>query len=160
SYDPDGDHVSPSLSPAGPYPVGDNDVALTATDDKGAAISTHVTITVKDTEPPVISDASADTNTIWPPNHKYVSVTVAYTASDNVGVAETWLTATSNEPDNGTGDGDQPNDIVIVDNHHVKLRAERAGNGGGRIYTITIHAIDAAGNETTQDVTVTVPHDK
>src|SRR5262249_48144914 len=67
SYDPDGDPVSLSLSPAGPYPVGDNDVVLTATDDKGAAISTHVTVTVKDTEPPVIMDVSADPNTLWPP---------------------------------------------------------------------------------------------
>jgi hypothetical protein len=40
----------------------------------------------------------------------------------------------------------------------VKLRAERAGNGDGRIYTITITATDACGNTSSKDVTVHVSH--
>ena len=42
----------------------------------------------------------------------------------------------------------------------LQLRAERAGNGPGRIYTITVRASDAAGNSSTQNVTVSVPHNK
>jgi hypothetical protein len=40
----------------------------------------------------------------------------------------------------------------------VKLRAERGGNGDGRIYTITITATDACGNTSSKDVTVIVAH--
>jgi hypothetical protein len=46
----------------------------------------------------------------------------------------------------------------VVDNHHVRLRAERAGGGNGRIYTITIHATDTYGNTSSQSVAVLVPH--
>jgi hypothetical protein len=66
----------------------------------------------------------------------------------------------SNEPDNGTGDGDTANDIVIFDNLTFQLRAERSGNGNGRIYTITYQVTDWAGNSALATATVTVPHDK
>jgi len=35
----------------------------------------------------------------------------------------------SNEPDNGEEDGNTVNDIVIVNDLHVRLRAERSGAG-------------------------------
>ena len=40
------------------------------------------------------------------------------------------------------------------------LRAERAGPGNGRVYTITVDSTDRAGNSTTSSVAVTVPHDQ
>lgn len=40
------------------------------------------------------------------------------------------------------------------------LRAERAGGGGGRIYTISNTAEDASGNSGTETVDVTVPHNQ
>ena len=51
---------------------------------------------------------------LWPPNHKFVPVTVSVTVADaESGPAGfTLLSAVSNEPDNGLGDGDQPNDIL------------------------------------------------
>jgi hypothetical protein len=48
-------------------------------------------------------------------------------------------------------------DWQVVDNHHVRLRAERSLRGDGRVYTITITARDAAGGTSTRQVTVTVP---
>ena len=66
----------------------------------------------------------------------------------------------SNEPDNGLGDGDLPDDIVILNDFTFKLRAERAGGGEGRVYTITYLVTDACGNSTEASVTVTVPHDQ
>jgi hypothetical protein len=68
------------------------------------------------------------------------------------------VTVTSNEPENGTGDGDLAPDFVISGGA-VQVRAERAGNGSGRIYTITATASDLAGNTTTQTATGKVPHD-
>lgn len=58
---------------------------------------------------------------------------------------------------NGTGDGDTAPDWVIVDNHHLQLRAERSGLGIGRVYTITITSKDAAGNTSTKKTKVVVP---
>jgi hypothetical protein len=67
------------------------------------------------------------------------------------------LSVSSNEPDNGIGDGDTAPDWIIVDAHHVQLRAERAGTGEGRIYTITITSTDSAGNSSIQTTQVVIP---
>ncbi|MFN2511909.1 MAG: choice-of-anchor X domain-containing protein [Pyrinomonadaceae bacterium] len=110
--------------------------------------------------PPVISGASVDIPVLWPPNHQMVDVTVSYDVTDNCGATTTKLNVTRNEPVDGDGDGDTSPDWEVVDGHHVRLRAERSGNGDGRIYTITITATDSAGGSSTQTVTVTVPHNR
>ena len=69
----------------------------------------------------------------------------------------TLVSATSNEPDNGADDGNTTNDIVIVDDLTVKLRAERSGTGTGRIYTMTWQATNACGATVTATATVLVP---
>jgi hypothetical protein len=70
----------------------------------------------------------------------------------------------SNEPDEGLGDGDQPNDIQGADygtpDTEFLLRAERSGLGDGRIYTITYTGRDASDNTATAVATVTVAHDR
>ena len=81
-----------------------------------------------------------------------VPVTVGYGAANNCGPDPVCTLAVTN---NETGTAD----AQVIDAHHVLLRAERAGNGPGRIYTITIRATDAAGNTNTATVQVTVPHD-
>ena len=60
----------------------------------------------------------------------------------------------------GNGDGDTVNDIVIVDDDTFQLRAERAGSGDGRVYTITYEVTDACGNSTLASATVNVPKSK
>ncbi len=136
----------------------------TLMDDCGNnAIPKNQIITVKDTTRPVISDVSANPSILWPPNHKMVLVTINYTVQDNCSPVEAIInsiSAISNEPENGTGDGDTGPDIIVIDNHHVWLRAERAGNGTGRIYTVTITSTDDCGNTATTTVNVYVPHDK
>jgi hypothetical protein len=67
---------------------------------------------------------------------------------------------TSDEPDNGGGDGDTANDMVIAANcKSVQLRSERSGSGNGRVYTITFKATDASGNVGRKTAKVVVPHD-
>jgi len=107
--------------------------------------------------PPVITGASASPDSLWPPNHQMVNVTVNYNATDNCGAVTCVLTVTSNEPINGLGDGDTSPDWEIVDAHHVRLRSERSGTGTGRVYTITITCTDGVGNVSTSTVTVSVP---
>ncbi len=142
------------------FPVGTTSVTATATDAAGNHATCTFTVTVTDNEPPVISGLAADPDTLWPPNHKLKDVVVNYTSTDNCGVVSCEVTSiSSNEPENGTGDGDTAPDWMIVDGHHIKLRAERAGNGTGRIYTIHITCTDQYGNSSSDSTTVVVPHD-
>jgi hypothetical protein len=65
---------------------------------------------------------------------------------------------TSDEVENGNGDGNTLNDIVIACNRKsVQLRAERNGSGDGRVYTIYFKVTDSFGHSTTVSATVTVP---
>jgi hypothetical protein len=89
-----------------------------------------------------------------------VNVTVSYNVADNCGPLTNTLSVTSNEPQNGTGDGDTAPDWVIVDAHHVRLRAERSGSAAGRVYTIAITSRDSAGNSSGRMVEVRVPHNR
>jgi uncharacterized repeat protein (TIGR01451 family) len=108
--------------------------------------------------PPVISNVLVSKPVIQPsPNHILVTETVDYSVTDNCGPISSLLSVTSNEPINGLGDGDQSPDWVILDPHHVQLRAERSGTGKGRTYTIRITVSDSAGNATGTTVTVKVP---
>jgi uncharacterized repeat protein (TIGR01451 family) len=110
--------------------------------------------------PPVISNEAVNTPTLLTPNHVMNDVTVSYDVTDNCGPVTNTLTVQSNEPVNGLGDGDTAPDWVVVDSRHVRLRAERSGTGTGRIYTITITATDSAGNSSSKQVFVTVPHSR
>lgn len=107
-----------------------------------------------DTQAPTISSLSASPNTITPPNKKMIPVTLTAAATDNVGVTALHIVSVaSSEIVNGTFS-------QVTGNLTLKLLADRNGNGSGRIYTITVEATDAAGNRSTRNVTVTVPHDQ
>jgi subtilisin-like proprotein convertase family protein len=177
----------PAPAPAGPYAdpqllsvfngVNPNGTwSLYVVDDAGAdagsiAEGWELSITTEDPEccdqcindvvEPVISGASASPSSLWPPNHKMSNVTVNYTASDNCTASGeincSIISVRSNEPVNSGEDGDTAPDWEIVNNHLVRLRAERSGIGTGRIYKITIRCTDAAGNHTFTTVTVAVP---
>ena len=127
-----------------------------ATDASGNNASCEQVITVFDDQPPVIINASTNITSLWPANHKMNNVIVNYNSTDNCSAVTTTLSISSNEPLNGTGDGDTSPDWEIVNNHLVKLRAERAGTGNGRIYTITITSIDGCNNASTKVLTVVV----
>src|SRR5215211_7604077 len=92
------------------------------------------------TTPPTIT-CSASPNQLGPPNHQLVTVRVTVTANDTGGsglAGVALVSVTSNEPDNGLGDGDTANDIqgwvAGTDDREGQLRAERAGGGSGRVY--------------------------
>jgi hypothetical protein len=61
SFDPNGDAITLTVSPAAPYPVGVTFVTLTVTDSKGASSSCVSTLTVVDAQPPVVTAPAAIT---------------------------------------------------------------------------------------------------
>lgn len=132
-------------------------IVLTATDAGGNASSCEFTLTIQDSIAPLITSVSTHPAEIWPPNLQMKEVTLDYTATDNCETVTTSLSVTSNEPVTGGLYGNLAPDWVVVDEHHVKLRAERGVFGNGRTYTITIVATDASGNTSTQQVPVRVP---
>ena len=143
----------------GDLPAGTNQIDIVVTDSAGATSSCSTTVTVADTTPPVIVSASASPNSLWPPNHNLVPINLSVVATDNCAVVS-WkiIGVQSNEPVNGVGDGNTGTDWQITGDHTLLLRAERAGTGTGRVYTITLRAQDAAGNlSAAKTVTVTVP---
>jgi hypothetical protein len=131
-----------------------------STRDPNTAPNNLASVNVKvSNPPPVISGLSVDKPVLWPPNHKMVPVTLSYNVSDNCDAGLTpVITISSNEPVNGTGDGNTSPDWQVIDAHHVLLRAERSGNGSGRIYTITLTVTDSAGSSSSSSVIVRVPH--
>ena len=108
--------------------------------------------------PPLIAGAAATPSVLWPPNHQMIPVRVDYTVTTRCGAtATTALSVVSDEPGDGRGDGTSLEDAVVVDGHTVLLRAERAGPGDGRTYTIRITTTDSEGYVSIETRTVSVP---
>jgi hypothetical protein len=118
-----------------------------------------------DSTPPTITLIPNVNITLWPPNHQYDTVAVTdfvASASDNcdptVNLSSVYIQKiTSDEVENGNGDGNTLNDIVIAAGcKTAQLRSERDGSADGRVYTITFKVKDSTGNFTTATAQVTV----
>ncbi len=146
------DHLSGST-----FPLGTTTVQCSATDAHNNTAHGSFTVLVHDTTPPTIVSITASPNNLWPPNHSMHDVTVTVIATDLVDPSPTShiVSVISNQPDNGTGDGDTAGDIVVTGPLTVQLRAERS-SGITRVYTITIASTDFSGNSAFGTVTVTV----
>ena len=141
-------------------------ITYNASDPSGnAATPVTRTVNVVDTTPPTITMTGTPI-ALWPPNHSYHTINLTQlvaSASDGcdggVDINDVVISkVTSDETENGGGDGNTFNDIVIATNcKSVQLRAERNGGGNGRVYTITFRVKDASGNSRTATAIVTVP---
>ena len=172
--DPDGDpltftwDVPPAVilddpnraDPIGEFPIGITTATLTVTDGQGGVDVDDVVITVVDASPPEVA-CTTNVAALWPPNHQMVEVDVFIDATDACTAPEDLILLTveisSNEPDDGLGDGDTLGDVNGEDafaelldvasdftfnpitasfEGTVFLRAERGGIGDGRAYSI------------------------
>jgi hypothetical protein len=154
--------VSGSVNTAVP---GSYIITYKATDGVNLATKTR-TVKVVDTTAPELTLKPGFQ--IWPPNHKYQTVTMSQmvkSVSDGCGTGPgvnnvVIEKVTSDEPDNAPGDadGNTTDDIVIAaDCKSVQLRSERDETKNGRVYVITLRVKDAAGNTTRKDFIVSVP---
>ncbi len=143
--------VASSIPSGTAFPKGTTTVTVTATDASGNRTACSFTVTVVDTEVPVIGDAWPSPAILASPDGRMRNVTVNYPATDNCPGAINSLSVSSSE--NST-----EADWEILSDHQLRLRAERKPNGNGRTYTITINSTDAAGNQAVKKtVSVKVP---
>lgn len=146
-----------------PLHLGAHVITLVVTDATGKTSTDEVVVTVVDTTPPKVR-VSVSPSSLWPPNHRMVSVHATVSVEECGPYTVTLDSVTSNEPDNGLGDGDTANDVqgaaTGTEDYDVDLRAERSGTGHGRVYTLTYRVVDAQGLETVASAIVRVPHDQ
>jgi uncharacterized protein len=114
-------------------------------------------VQVRDTVAPVVTGFTVTPDVLEPPNHQMVPIAALYTATDASGEISCTLSVTSNEAQNGIGDGSTPIDWIVTGPHTLELRAERSGRGQGRVYTVTVSCSDPSGNIGVASGTVTVP---
>jgi X-Pro dipeptidyl-peptidase len=113
-------------------------------------------LTIVDAAAPVFASLTASPGSLWPPNNKMVAVTLTAGVSDAVDPAPTTriIGVSSDEPQSSAGDWSVTGPLSL------NLRASRRGQGNGRVYAITVESRDDAGNVSTKDVTVVVPHNR
>jgi peptide/nickel transport system substrate-binding protein len=142
----------------------DQGVSRSFTDRAGNQASATVSGISIDKTPPSIS-CSASPAILQPPNRTLVPVELVVTVTDALsGPSEFRLvSATSSEGQAALGAGDRPGDIggfeLGAPDTSGELRAERAGAGGGRVYTLEYEGADRAGNTARCAAQVSVPHD-
>lgn len=149
------------------FPIGTHRIGLVVTDSKGATDTARTSVTVRDSQPPHLA-LTLSPSVLWPPNHRLLAVQTAWQVTDACDPAPQVVLAsvTSSEPDDaaGPGDGSTTGDIqdasIGTPDTMVLLRAERSGDGPGRVYTLTCAARDTSGNTTSAVGIVTVPHDE
>jgi len=156
--------AAPTLSNNAPalFPLGTTGVTFKATDADLNVGQCAANVVVKDSTPPVITSLSATPDVLWPPNHKFVPVSLTTSVTDTCDVSPVCkvTSVVSSEPPLGGGSGNTDPDYLITGASNVLLRAERDGTGPGRAYTITVQCTDGSGNSSQKAVVVTVPHDQ
>lgn len=110
---------------------------------------------------PVCTAASTGLDDLWPPNHKYVPGRISgVTDPDGNPITLAITGITQDEPVNGEADGNTSPDATIGSGGAFQVRAERSGQGDGRVYRIAFTATDGQGGDCSGVLTVGVPHDQ
>jgi hypothetical protein len=154
----DGDRPVTCAPPSGSFfAFGTTPVFCSAADTRNNSETVIFDVIVEDLSAPQFTSVVATPGALWPPNHQMVAVTVAAVAVDAVDPAPQIqiLNVRSNQPVNGTGDGDMAPDWEITGPLTLNLRAERS-QGKERVYTIIVQATDSSGNVSTSSTTVRV----
>jgi hypothetical protein len=130
-------------------------------EDISLATRTPITPTGVD-NPPDCSHVTASPGALWPPNHRLVPVTLSgATDPDGDPLTLTVTGVTQDEPVDGVADGHTSPDAQIGPaSDQVSVRAERSGQGDGRVYHIAFTVADGKGLTCTGTATVGVPHDQ
>jgi probable HAF family extracellular repeat protein len=112
--------------------------------------------------PPDCSLVAPSQTALWPPDHRLMTVTLGGAIDPDGDAASITITGvTQDEPVDGIGDGNTTPDAGFTfasAGDAVQLRAERRGDGDGRIYRIAFTVDDGKGGACSAIVPVGVPH--
>jgi hypothetical protein len=139
-------------------------VTVTATSTANADVNNSANVEMLVTnlvnQPPDCGAASGVRIDLWPPDHDLVPLDVlaatGITDPDGDAVAITVDGVTQDELVSGTGSGDTSPDALTIAG--LQIRAERDGNGNGRVYQVSFTASDGVGGSCSGMLAVTVPH--
>ena len=110
--------------------------------------------------PPSCASATASPNLLWPADHNLVPIQISGIVNPASGALTISVTSIfQDEPVQSPGSGNTSPDATGVGTGNPSVRAERDGNGDGRVYHINFTATGASGS-CTGSVTVGVPHDQ
>ncbi len=139
---------------------GNDSFSYRASDGTVVSAETTVFITVNFVNtPPVCGDAYASVDAIWPADNEMQPVSIMG-VSDADGHVLTW-TITGIYQDEPVGKGKHSPDGKLTGANTFEVRAERDGNGNGRVYHIFFTADDGYGGSCSGEVLVPiVPHDQ
>jgi hypothetical protein len=137
-----------------------HDLVVEAVDPCGARAECRLQIfVVVSNDPPDCGSARPSVASLWPPNGSLVAVNIVGVTDPNFdAVTITALTVTQDEPLRPPGQRSPCGDAIII-NGVAFVRAERDGNGNGRVYRIAFEARDALGATCEGVVQVCVPRD-
>lgn len=147
-------------------PLGAHLLTLSITDGSHA-VEWTVSVAVVDTTAPTLAPV-ASASVLWPPDGTLRRVTVIAHAHDGSGgpvLLGAEVSSDQPSPADRSGRFAPDASVVAIDSARgeivVELRAARSGGpgAGGRTYWITVTATDEAGNASSADVPVEVPHD-
>jgi hypothetical protein len=106
-----------------------------------------------DTTPPMIATVAANPATLAPPNHQMIPVSVSVSATDDTSLPACAIAGVTSNEASSPGESDW----MITGPLTMRLRSERDAHGTGRIYSIRVRCVDAAGNAASALTTVSVP---
>jgi hypothetical protein len=107
--------------------------------------------------PPDCSEAYPSVDNLWPPNHELWPVKILGVTGNDVSI--TIDSIYQDEPVDSTGDGEFVPDGQGLGTDTAQVRAERDGDGNGRVYHIHFTATNDGGS-CQNEVLVTVPKSK
>lgn len=150
---------SPQLNHSYPSAF-EGDVWLRVTDNEGLTDEATAAVTITpDETAPTIASVTATPSSLWPANHQMVTVAITASVADACGATCRVTGVTSSAAGPGLGPHRGQPDWQVTGPLTLQLRAERSGAAGDRVYTVTVECVDGAGNASTRQVAVTVPHD-
>jgi hypothetical protein len=134
------------------FALGTTSVTVSATDTAGNIATGAFTITVRDTTAPLICSLSASPDSIWPPNHKMIPVTLTALVTDEVDSAPvTRIVSVTSENDRSKSKSQGAWEITGP--LTLKLHADKHTS-----YLITVESRDLFGNVSARSVTVRLDH--